>query len=170
MIRKLINKIRDKKYKKSRKFDPVGLKNLNFSVLNSYDCANKEDIKRLNELKNQRLERGFDDTELWNLDTTIAGFILPRLIEFRKKTDGYPEEFDSFEEWDCVIEKMIQSLDFHLNMEKYDKMIMDSCGLVWNGHGFDGDWNLYRKKIKELNEDILSGYELLGKHLVDLWW
>lgn len=31
----------------------------------------------------QREFRGFDDTELWNLDNTITRFILPRLKAFR---------------------------------------------------------------------------------------
>lgn len=32
--------------------------------------------------KKQREERGFDNTELWNLDRTIASFIAPRLKAF----------------------------------------------------------------------------------------
>ena len=32
----------------------------------------------------QRRIKGFDERELWNLDITVAEFILPRFIEFRK--------------------------------------------------------------------------------------
>ena len=55
----------------------------------------------------QRLTRGFDDTELWNLDNTIAEFVLPRLKAFRNYTKGFPVEFNSLEEWQEAIDKMI---------------------------------------------------------------
>lgn len=35
----------------------------------------------------QRATRGFDNTELWNLDTTFSKFVLPRLKAF--KDTGY---------------------------------------------------------------------------------
>lgn len=37
-----------------------------------------------NKWKLERKLRGFDTTELWNLDATIAEFILPRLIAFKE--------------------------------------------------------------------------------------
>lgn len=39
----------------------------------------KEDDERLKEYREQRNERGFDDSETWSLDCTIIEFILPRL-------------------------------------------------------------------------------------------
>lgn len=42
--------------------------------------------KRQKLWRKQRDERGFDDTELWNLDVTMAKFILPRLKEFHKQS------------------------------------------------------------------------------------
>ena len=54
----------------------------------------------------QRAERGFDDTELWNLNTTICQFIIPRLEEFKKQTFAYPPNI-TFEEWISIIDKML---------------------------------------------------------------
>lgn len=54
----------------------------------------------------QRAERGFDDTELWNLNTTICQFIIPRLEEFKKQTFAYPPKI-TFEEWISIIDKML---------------------------------------------------------------
>ena len=63
-----------------QKQDPkhLGIPNINFSL-------STEDDQREPFFKQQRLERGFDDTELWGLDLTIAKFILPRLIEYQKQ-------------------------------------------------------------------------------------
>ena len=55
----------------------------------------------------QRKTRGFDDTELWNLDVTIAKFILPRLIEFRRELTGHPGKLPDPTAWEVILDKMI---------------------------------------------------------------
>lgn len=59
----------------------------------------------------QRRRRGFDDSDLWSLDHTIAVFVLPRLRAFRQQTHGYPGYFDSIEAWHWRIDKMIYAFD-----------------------------------------------------------
>lgn len=65
------------KYKKSRK---------NFSL--SKTCfkhdKSKKALKAQKKWQLERNVRGFDTTELWNLDATIAEFVLPRLIAFKE--------------------------------------------------------------------------------------
>lgn len=39
--------------------------------------------------KKQRIERGFDDSETWALDCTIANFIIPRLERYIELTDKH---------------------------------------------------------------------------------
>ncbi len=56
--------------------------------------------------KKQREERGFDSTELWNLDITIAKFTLPRLKVYR---DDIARHGDS--EWLTILDKMIFGLE-----------------------------------------------------------
>ena len=95
-------------YKKAnldKALDPYGMKNINFSLELNENDTRKELFKK------QRLERGFDDTELWNLDMTILKFILPRLKLFKEKTGNYPPELKSAEEWDACIDKMIKSIE-----------------------------------------------------------
>lgn len=48
---------------------------------------------RLKKFRKQREKYGFDNSELWNLNTTIAKFILPRLKAFRKDIYGIPGRF-----------------------------------------------------------------------------
>lgn len=55
--------------------DPYGIKNVNFSLIDNTD-------DRWEDYKKQRLERGFDNSELWSLDSTIAEFVYPRLKAF----------------------------------------------------------------------------------------
>lgn len=49
----------------------------------------KEDDKRETELKKQRLERGFDDSETWSLRDTIANFIIPRLERYEEIANDF---------------------------------------------------------------------------------
>ena len=67
-----------------------------------------EDDERLEKFKNQRLERGFDNTELWNLDLTIAQFILPRMKAFKE------QDYNAIE--NKVLDKIIRS--FEMVVEK----------------------------------------------------
>jgi hypothetical protein len=53
------------------------------------DAKGMKKDKRQKLWKKQRDERGFDDTELWNLDVTMAKFILPRLAAFHKQSPVY---------------------------------------------------------------------------------
>lgn len=51
----------------------------------TYGCADElpEDDSRHVVYSQQRKSRGFDDTELWSLDISMAEFILPRLKAYR---------------------------------------------------------------------------------------
>ena len=44
----------------------------------------RKDDYRHPKFKEQRKERGFDDTETWCLDSTITSFVLPRLERFKE--------------------------------------------------------------------------------------
>lgn len=55
----------------------------------------------------QRNERGFDDTETWNLFWVFADYIHPRLQALRDTTDHYPVEMGSLDEWKATLDKMI---------------------------------------------------------------
>lgn len=70
----------------------------------------------------QRLRWGFSDDELWNLDRTIAKFILPRIKRFKKFRNGYPDELlngdwneerekIAVEQWDKILDNMIECFE-----------------------------------------------------------
>lgn len=55
-------------------------------------------------------DKKIDPKELWNLDATIAKFVLPRLKLFKENLNGYPADL-SFEKWGEILDKMIYSME-----------------------------------------------------------
>lgn len=101
--------------------------------------------KKRKKYKKQRIKRGFDDTELWNLDNTMARFIYPRLKVFKKNLHGHPHNMKDITEWEKIIDKMLFSF----------KMIID-----------DPDELITNEK---LNRKVDKGLKLFGKYFRTLW-
>ena len=77
------------------------------------------DDDRLPEMRKQREERGFDTSELWSLDCTIASFILPRLKVFH---NAYVEDPDSQKDMQLMIqafELLATGVDYSYDGEQY---------------------------------------------------
>lgn len=90
--------------------DPRGIKNVNFSIGDETD-------EREPKWKEQRLTRGFDDTEMWSLDCTIAEFIAPRLKVYKEHAElieDHPMSI-TFQEWKCILEQMIEGFELYPN-------------------------------------------------------
>jgi len=58
----------------------------------------------------QRQERGFDDSELWDLFYHHALWLLPRLKEFRRGNPCHPMHMTK-EEWDSILDEMIDGFE-----------------------------------------------------------
>lgn len=73
-----------------------------------YGCSKElpPNDPRQEEWERQRKERGFDDTETWNLDCAITLFITPRLERFKELNCCHPSEMTA-EQWDEILQKMI---------------------------------------------------------------
>ena len=99
--------------------------------------------------------------ETWNLDYTIAKFVLPRLKLFKEVNIRYPRrgEMDTPEKWDEALDKMIYS---------FKQIVDDNC---CNDYGIDfaNDPDCM-KKFEEINKQINEGLELFGKWFMHLWW
>lgn len=58
------------------------------------------------------LFKGYTKESLWNLDETFDQIILQRLKQFRKmERAGFPNEFNSQEEWNRKLDELIQRFD-----------------------------------------------------------
>lgn len=121
----------------------LGIPNICFSIIEPNDTSKE----RNDQYKKQRIERGFDDSETWNLDATIASFILPRLKRFKVVNRGYPPSLTE-EEWNNIIDKMIFSFEYIL-----DDSIDDSP-------------DSRSKKYEQYKE----GIKLFAEYFHHLWW
>ena len=100
--------------------------------------------KRIRKKQLKKLGKYVPSKDTWNLDLTIAEFVLPRLELFKKVVDCYPYHFNSIEEWYEVLDKMIES--FYLIK------------------------NSSYKTFTENKEKIEQGLDLFVKYYHDLWW
>lgn len=92
--------------------DPYGIPNVCFSLVTPDD-------DRWEAYTKQRLERGFDISETWNLDGTIARFIYPRLklfIEDVKRIGSYPAHM-TYDEWIKILEDMLLGFELLVSDE-----------------------------------------------------
>ena len=120
-----------------KQIDTYGIKNVNFSLI-------EKDDERWDEFQKQRFERGFDDSELWSLDYTIARFIAPRIKAFSKNLVSYPCGMTS-DEWDEILKTMINA--FELISDDED---------AWIGN-------------KELEDAVNLGLDNFRKYFFNLW-
>lgn len=97
----------------------------------------------------QRIITGWDDRTLWDLDYHIAKFVLPRLKEFKKNLHNHPGCFNTLEEWDDVLDKIVYSFEHIINdLYMLDKEV---------------------EEIRQIEEKIQEGLELFGKYFRGLW-
>ena len=101
--------------------------------------------KRIRKKQLKRLGRYVQTKDTYNLDMTIADFIIPRLELFKKITDCYPSQFDSMEEWYEILEKMIAAF----------KVISCKTGI---------------QRSEEEKSIVNDGLDLFRKYYNDLWW
>lgn len=93
--------------------------------------------KGLSKIKNE---------ELWDLDDTLAKYILPRLIKYKTiNKNSHPIAFDNIEDWHNTIDKMIWS---------FEKIVKD---------------NWVYKQLEAEKERFEEGMNLFAKHFMDLW-
>jgi hypothetical protein len=116
----------------------LGIPNVCFSLTEKTD-------KREKEFKKQRIKRGFDNSETWSLDSTIARFIVPRIQVFREVTCGVPAHLENASQWDDILAAIQKSFE----------MTIDDCALVWT-----------RKEEREYRK----GMRLFSKYFTWLWW
>ena len=86
------------------------------------------------------------DSELYNLDSTICAFIIPKLKKFKEVTKSYPPQVGSFENWQDTIDKMIYWMEMYLD-----------------------DDNRYNRTEEEKTK-MEEGKKLFFDYFENLWW
>jgi len=77
-----------------------------YGLINELD---KQD-ERIHKYIDMYNTQGFEPTECWNLDNTIAKFITPRLKYLKEHKCGYPGNLTE-NEWDDIMDKMIYAFE-----------------------------------------------------------
>lgn len=118
--------------------------------------ASEEDKETSKKFKN---EHGFVPSDVWNLDYTLACFILPRLCYFRDITGSIPN---------CIYTDISMESDEELDSDIEDKLAQKR----WDNILEDRDLsiNSYDKSITfERNKQIEKGLNLFRKYFTMLW-
>lgn len=119
----------------------------------------------------QRMFRGFDDTETWDLDTQFYKWLYPRLKRFTEITKAYPVSYDNPQQWRDELTKRVEQLSY---LSKYDEL------------GFE-DWSyIPKKELEELkkkapNDKLVINmtafhhmeedfHKWFAENLNQLWW
>jgi hypothetical protein len=102
-----------------------------------------------------RLRRGFWPDECWNLDTTIARFLVPRLKHFRANLNGYPADLDE-KLWDKYLRRMTWSFEW---------AAADTDTKGWWAKRYCLDPQ-HRKRVDKRYE---AGMQLFAKYYSGLW-
>lgn len=92
---------------------------------------------------------GFNPAEVWNLDETIARFILPRLTYYKDIHTGYPQQC-SYEQFEEYLDKMIYSFLYIAQGKHYNLSL---------------DINERKQQLQKVQE----GLDLFSKYFMNLW-
>lgn len=123
------------------------LDNICFSVA---DECYKKDPNTLEMYKKQRTEQGFDDTETWHLDRTIALFLIPRLKKFVEVNNGIPSD-ETEESYNEKLKFIVFAFENYYATNKYYESV-------------DND------ERQKLTDDVKKAVEYLSKLWFELWW
>jgi len=114
----------------------IGVPNVCFSLMAEGD-------ERQLEATQERIERGFDDSETWSLTDTIANFIIPRLKRYQEIAGNILDREDE-------------------EVEKIDKFLR-AMELTSRDEGV-------RTYSKEEEEELKEGLKLFPEIFLGLWW
>ena len=123
------------------------IKNINFSVA---DEVYEKDLATREMYKQQRFENGFDDTETWHMDRTIALFIIPRLKKFIQVNNGIPNG-ETIESYNQKLNFIISAFENYYATNKYYESVDDN-------------------ERKQLTDDVKLAVEYLSKLWFEMWW
>lgn len=132
--------------------------------IEGYGYSVKRKDKNYKKFKKQREVRGFDNTELWNLDVAIAKFIAPRLKAYiLHKDTGVPQSLISDVGFPGANYTPYENSDDHNVIlaqwnDKLQKML-----------GFFEFVASEKETTDRMPNDLKEGMKLFAEHYSDLW-
>ena len=121
-----------------------------------------------NEFDPKSIAKTIDVEELYDLDITIARFILPRLMVFKKHCERTPNLTMTREEWVQILDKMIYAFDrIACQTEEDTPEYKAYIKAIWNN---EQDLADLKRDAKASLKPISEGLSLYHKYYRSLWW
>jgi hypothetical protein len=139
------------KSKSTQKKSKDSSKSSTITEINNFSIAEEvysDEPEKLEKYKKQREERGFDDTETWHLDKTVALFLLPRLKRYIQVNNGFPG-----------------GLTEELYNEKLN-YIVKSFEEYYQDENVEVSLELEKERLSNAKKAVA----ILGEIWFDLWW
>lgn len=149
--KELKQKTKSKKKSKNYLLLPINsdaVSNICFSIADEvYQDKNYKSTQE--RYSNQRIENGFDDTETWHVDRTMALFLIPRLKRFMEVNNGIANG-ETAESYDEKLRFIIKAFENYYATDKY----YNNCA---------GD-------RETLVKDVRQAVDYLSDLWFELWW
>ena len=114
------------------------------------------------------IAKTIDVEELYDLDITIARFILPRLMVFKKHCERTPNLNMTREEWNEILDKMIYAfVRIACQTEEDTPEYKAYIKAIWNN---EQDLADLKREAKASLKPISEGLSLYHKYYRSLWW
>lgn len=103
--------------------------------------------------------------ELWDLDSTICKWMIPRLKQFKKINMAYPgvEPMDTPEKWDDALDKMIRAFELAL----YDPIDLDENLSPRDDDSYNHE--KYKVVAEKWKNEVDEGLHLFATWFCALW-
>ena len=116
----------------------------------------------------QAIAQTINVEDLYDLDITIARFVLPRLMVFKQHCERTPNLIMSHEEWDQKLDKMIYAFErIALQTEEETPEYKAYIKAIWNN---EEDLADLKRAAKASLKPIAEGLSLFHKYYRSLWW
>ena len=116
----------------------------------------------------QAIAQTINVEDLYDLDITIARFVLPRLMVFKQHCERTPNLTMSHEEWDQKLDKMIYAFErIALQTEEETPEYKAYIKAIWNN---EEDLADLKRAAKASLKPIAEGLSLFHKYYRNLWW
>ncbi|MBQ9555981.1 MAG: hypothetical protein IJV05_07135 [Muribaculaceae bacterium] len=121
-----------------------------------------------NEYNPKAIAQNLDVEELYDLDVTIARFILPRLMAYKQHCERTPRLNMPREEWDEILDKIIYAFErIACQTEEDTPEYKAYIKAIWNN---EEDLADLKRAAKASLKPISEGLSLYHKYYRSLWW
>lgn len=111
-------------------------------------------IKRLFKFNYHNIRYGFSPHETWDLRSTFAKFLIPRLKYFKEHLHGHPGNI-TYDEWLIILDKIILAFELHQRLDNDDEF---ELSLIKN-----------KEENIKINNQIQEGFNLFSEYYFNLW-